>query len=403
MPVFSYTASAPRGAGGEVTGTVSADSPRQARDDLRRRGLAIRRLRPAAATGGPGWLQRYLSRRRRPQITGLLQELSTLLSAGIPLLDALETINRQHSGQLGRTVLLLRDRVAAGASLAEAMADHPEMFDSLCTSIVEVGENAGTLEESLCRLVAYRRASAGLKNRVASALMYPMIVLAAGVAVSLFLMTYVVPNLLNTLSASGKDLPMATRVVKSASELILNWWWLLLMASGAGAAGITALLRSRKGAMAWHRLQLKVPVLGDLVRKQSIARMSMVLATLLRSGLTFVHAIRIVAPTLRNRVIRQALATCEQAVGAGVDISVALERTDAFDPVVVQIFAVGQASGNLEQMLEQLAIDYEARVDLVANRLTTLLEPLMMILLAIVVGFIAFATMLPILEAGNVL
>jgi type II secretory pathway component PulF len=155
--------------------------------------------------------------------------------------------------------------------------------------------------------------------------------------------------------------------------------------------------------MAWHRSQLRLPLLGDLIRKQAIARMSMVMAVLLKSDLPFVRAVRIAQRTVNNRVLRDALVTCENAVVAGRDISVALEHTGAFPPLVIQVFAVGQASGRLEEMLEDLASDYDTQVEIATNRLTTLLEPLMMILLAIVVGFIAFATILPILEAGDVL
>ncbi|MFP4354510.1 MAG: type II secretion system F family protein [Phycisphaerae bacterium] len=404
MPVFTYTArSVGAGQAPEIRGTITADSPRSARDQLRRRGLSIRRLDRQSAGRTGSAVGRYLTRRQRVKVTGLLQELATLLSAGIPLLEALETASRQHRGRFRQGLLLLRDHVAAGGSLGQALAAQSDLFDPLCVSIVEVGENAGTLDVSLTRLVEYRRTAAGLKNRVASALMYPMIVLAAGIGVSLFLMAYVVPNLLDSLAASGKDLPAATRIVRASSELILHWWWLMALAAGGALAGFAALLRSEKGGRAFDRAVLRIPLLGDLIRKQSVARMSMVLAALLKSGLTFVHAIRIVRPTIRNRVIRDALVSCEQAVGAGQDISAALEQTEAFDPLVVQIFAVGQASGHLEKMLENLAADYETQVELTSQRLTTLLEPLMMILLAIVVGFIAFATMLPILEAGNVL
>jgi type II secretory pathway component PulF len=155
--------------------------------------------------------------------------------------------------------------------------------------------------------------------------------------------------------------------------------------------------------MLWHRLQLKIPLVGELIRKQAIARMAMVMATLLKSDLEFVRAVEIAQRTVHNRVLCDALAACRQAVCAGRDIAVAMEATKAFPPLVIQIFAVGQASGRLEAMLEDLAVDYDTQVDITSTRLTTLLEPLMIILLAILVGFIAFATILPILEAGNVL
>ncbi|MFP4139708.1 MAG: type II secretion system F family protein [Phycisphaerae bacterium] len=402
MPVYAYTASSAGQSASPVRGTIVADSPRQARDQLRAQGLSIRDVAEQTATRA-SWYERYLVGRQVAKVTGLLQEMATLLAAGIPLTDALDTITRQHTGRFHQSILLLRDHVVAGGSLAEAMALQPMLFDELSRNIVEVGENAGTLDTALARLVEYRRKTSGLKNRVASALMYPSIVLAAGLGVSVFLMTYVVPNLLGVLAASGKDLPFATVMVKAISDALLGWWWAILLAAGLAGVGLTAVLRSEKGSMAWHRLQLKIPLLGDLIRKQAIARISMVMATLLKSDLPFVRAVRIAQRTVHNRVLRGALETCEQAVIGGRDISVALEHTGAFPPLVIQVFAVGQASGRLEEMLEDLAADYDTQVEISTNRLTTLLEPLMMILLAIVVGFIAFATILPILEAGDVL
>jgi len=401
MAVYVYIASGSDTA--TVRGTLTADSPRQARDQLRAQGLAIREIVEQTPGAREGRLARYLASRQAVKVTGLLQEMATLLAAGIPLLEALDTITRQHEGRFRRSILLLRDRVAAGGSLAEAMALQPALFDDLCRSIVEVGENAGTLDTALERLVEFRRRTAGLKNRVASVLLYPGIVMGIGLAVSVFLMTYVLPNLLGVLRDSGKPLPTTTLVIEGASQLLIGWWWAILLIAAALATGLGAILRTERGRRTWHRLQLRLPLLGDLIRKQAIARMAMVMATLLRSDVVFVRAVQIARRTVSNRIFRDALVACEEAVLAGRDIAAALEQTRAFPPLVIQVFAVGQASGRLETMLENLAADYDTQVDLMAGRLATLLEPIMTILLAIVVGFIAFATILPILEAGDVL
>lgn len=403
MAVYVYTASPTGQAAAPVNGSITADSPRQARDRLREQGMSVHDMREQTPGAMPGVWARYAARRQAVHVTGLMQELATLLGAGIPLMEALDTVTRQHTGRFQQCILLLRDHVASGGSLAEAMSLQPELFDGLCRNIVEVGENAGTLETALTRLVEFRRRSAGLKNRVASALIYPCIVLAVGVAVSVFLMTYVVPNLLTVLIDSGKPLPLATVVIKALSDGLLGWWWALLLGAAAIIGGASAALRTDAGCMRWHRLQLRLPLVGDLVRKQAIARLAMVMATLLKSDVVFMRAVQIAQRTVHNRVLREALVACEHAVAAGRDISVALEGTHAFPPLVIQIFAVGQASGRLESMLESLAADYDTQVDIMSNRLTALLEPVMMIGLAIAVGFIAFATILPILEAGDVL
>lgn len=402
MAVFAYIARSQDNGASVTQGTITADSPRQARDQLRARGLSVREVLEQKPERRGFW-ERYVVARQVTHVTGLFQELATLLGAGIPLLEALDTITRQHQGRFRRSILLLRDHVAAGGTLAQAMALEPGLFDDLSINIVEVGESGGTLDTSMSRLVEFRRRSAGLRNRITAALIYPVIVFSMGVILSLFMMTYVMPRLFTVLEQSAKELPIATRIVKTMSDLLLNWWWALMMAVFAVAAGIGAMLRSERGSMAWHRMQLKLPVLGDLIRKQSIARVSMVMSTLLGSGVVFVRAMQIAQRTVQNRVLRHALETCEQTVLAGRDIAVALERTQAFPPLVVQIFAVGQASGRLESMLDSLAVDYETQVEIATSRLTALLEPIMMILLATCVGFIAFATILPILEAGNVL
>ncbi len=403
MAVYVYTASAGGNGASAIRGTITADSPRTARDQLRAQGLRVRELDEQKPRKEGSFWSRYATARHAAHVTGLLQEMSTLLGAGIPLLEALDTITRQHTGRFQQSIMLLRDHVAAGGGLAEAMALQPMLFDGVTRNIVEVGENAGTLDTALARLVEFRRRWAGLKNRVTSALIYPCIVLVLGLGLSLFMMTYVMPQLFSVLDEAGKDLPLVTQIVRGMSEFVQGYWWAMLLGAVAAVAGVNALLRSETGAAHWHRLQLRIPIFGELVRKQAIARMAMVMATLLHSGVTFVRAIQIAQHTVRNRVLCDALIACERAVYAGRDISVALEKTEAFPPLVIQVFAVGQASGQLETMLDDLASDYDTQVDITAGRLTAMLEPLLMILLAIGVGFLAFATILPILEAGDVL
>jgi type II secretory pathway component PulF len=403
MAVYEYLASnGSTSSSALVRGTISADSPRSARDQLRSRGLSVRELTEQKPSK-PSRFAGYLAGRQTGHVTGLLQEMATLLGAGIPLLEAMDTITRQHTGRFQQAILLLRDGVAAGGSLAEAMGRQPMLFDDLCINIVEVGENSGTLDTSLRRLVEFRRRSAGIKNKITSAMIYPCIVMTVGLAVSLFLMTYVVPNLLVVLIDSGKELPLVTQIVKAVSDVLLGWWWAIGLGIVAVFATITAILRTDRGLMAWHRLQLKLPLVGELTRKQAIARMSMVMSTLLKSDLVFTKAVQIAQRTVKNRVLRDALVACEKAVYAGQDIAAALETTKAFPPLVIQVFAVGQASGRLESMLEDLAIDYDTQVDIASSRLTAFLEPIMIILLAVVLGAVLFATILPIIEAGDVL
>jgi len=315
----------------------------------------------------------------------------------------LGTLERQHRGAFRITIEELRDRISSGRSLAEAMAQAPNVFDELCLSIVEVGEHAGTLEVALLRLAEFKERASQLKGRLGSALLYPALVLTMAVGVSLFLMSYVVPQLLAGLVDAGRPIPLPTRIVKTASDVIREDGWLLaLIAVGLIVAAVAAWRRPAIRRR-WHGFQLRLPLVGDVIRKQAISRIAIVVATLLRSGVVFVRAIQIAQRGTPNLVLRQALVRCERAVNAGQDIAQALADTEAFPPTVVQIFAVGEQSGRLEDMLDRLALDYDHQVSAMTQRLTTIMEPLLVFIMVLIVGLIAFATVLPMLEAGNVL
>ncbi|QNN21545.1 type II secretion system F family protein [Planctomycetales bacterium ZRK34] len=418
MPVFSYKAIDPASSGELTTGTVIADTARAARDQLRQRGLEIEQIRTTRSRprnsrnprmekaqdesdsrgSSPRWF-----RQSSGQVTTFLREISTLLAVGVPLLEALDTVSQQYRGRFQTVILQLRDDVSSGVALAEAMRRQSEVFDELAIAITHVGENAGTLDDSLAQVADFRERSQQLRGRVGTALMYPLIVLLMGLGVAVFLMSYVVPNLLSMLIESGRPLPTTTLIVKTLSDGLRHWWWLIL--AGVLGLGLTfnMLLSTERGRLSWDRLQLKLPLLGTIIRKQVIVRLSLIIAALMRSGVEFVDTLRIARQTTTNRVLASSLEDCEKAVIAGRDIGPALAESGAFSPAVVQVFAVGQHSGRLEDMLERLAMDYDKQVQTATARLTALLEPILIIVLATVVGFIAFATVMPILEAGNVL
>jgi type II secretory pathway component PulF len=385
---------------GQVAGTILADTPRAARDQLRGKGLSPTTVKPIARRRR---LRRRAGRKVQTEVAALIRELATLLKAGIPLLPALRTLSGQHGRRLGPVIQELAEAVAAGSNLAEAMERRSEYFDTLCTSIVAVGESTGSLETALLRLAEFKEKSLQLRSRLTTALLYPVFVLAIGLAVTIFLMTYVVPNLLASLDRAGKDLPAITVAVQTASNLLIDWWPLL----AAGAVGLIVAIRlavaTERGRFWADRAILATPVLGELVRKENVSRLSVVLAALLKSGLPFTEALRITRSTLRNRVFRRALEQYQRAVMAGADVAGPLEQSGVFRPMVVQMLAVGQQTGELEEMLDQLAEAYDQQVATAAARLTALLEPLLIVILAVLVGVIALATILPILEASNVL
>ena len=401
MPVFGYKAIDVDSAA--ISGTVVADTPRAARDDLRERGLTVTRIQPVREEGAERWWTRRPGRRRQREVVAFVRELATLLAAGIPLLEALDTLVRQHKGRFKAAVQGLKDAVARGSSLADAMGPVGGWFDELDVSIVRVGENTGTLETALGQLAAFKEKAHRLRNRVVTALIYPGVVSVIGLAVTVFLMTYVVPQLLSTLTETGRPLPRATWIVKGVSDFLLAWWWAILAGVLGGAIAYKAVTRTSWGRLGADRLALAFPLVGDLVRKENTSRLAVVMSTLLRAGLRFDEAIRITRRTLRNHVFCRAMDEYERAVTAGRDVAEPLAESGVFSPLVVQMLAVGQRSGELEMMLDRLAETYDLEVATATQRLTAMLEPVMIVVLAVVVGFIAFATILPILEVSNVL
>ena len=404
MAVYAYSASNDHGLA--FTGTIVADTPRQARDLLRGQGLAVRQMMEhqqsttARRDRTVAWKWR---KRSSAKLTAMVRELSTMLAVGIPLIEALDTLCQQHHGRFRTSLMLVRDRVASGTSLAGAMSMLPEVFDSLTLIMVEVGENSGTLETVLEQLADFKERSLELKDRVLTALLYPFIVLTAALCVCVFLMTVVVPMLLTNLLEAGRRLPWPTRVLKTASDVLVHHGWWLAILGLILLFGGAVVMKTSRGRRLWHRLLLRIPIVGPMAVKQGIARIALVMSTLLRSGIVYLSAVDIAARSTRNVVLCEALQQSGRDVGAGRDIAEALARADVFPPLVVHIFSVGQKSGRLEEMLERLATNYDRQVASAATRLTSLLEPILIVSLAVLVGFILFATMLPILEAGNVL
>lgn len=389
-------------------GTVSAETPRQARDELRARGLVVERIEEKSAPRSSSWIPWQRRGRYDARLAPVIRELATLLSAAIPLSEALTTITSQQRGPLRDSLTQLTDRVLAGAGLAEAMREQPLFYDDLTTQMVEVGENAGNLDVVLDQLADFRERYLLFKDRVITALFYPMIVLSMGMGVSLFLMSFVVPMLLDNLIESGQSIPCPTQLLRWMSNMIRQQGWLLFGGAMISIGSFLALLKTTWGKRWWHSFLLRVPLLGGLIQKQELARMALIVSTLMESGIVFVQALEIATRSVKNRVLQEALQKTERAVQAGHDIGEAMTEAtkshpDLFPPVVIQIFTVGQQTGKLEQMLVRLSTDYERQVTSLTTRLTTILEPILIVLLAVFVGFILFATMLPILEAGNVL
>ena len=406
MPVFAYTGSS--ASRGRIRGTVAADTPRQARDRLRGDGVTIERIaeqsrRGSASRAGLSPLARLRTAAARKHWATAVHDLSMLLNASTPMLEALDTLAAQHSGLFRDALLEVRDRVASGSSLTESLAQRPDIFDEASVHLVEVGESAGTLEDVLSQLAEFKRKTMQVKNQVATALLYPAFLVVFGTAAGLFLMTAVLPPLLENLGEIGREVPWPTRVVKAASDLLLGYGWLLAAMLAAVVVGAVAFLRTPRGRRVWDRLLLRLPLVGPIALRQAVSRVAMIVATMSRSGVVLTRAIELAAKSTDNVVVADALNTAGSQIAAGEDVAEALARAEVFPPLAVRVFAVGQESGRLEEMLARLAEDYERQNELLAARLTALLEPALILLLAVFVGFLLLATILPILEAGSAL
>ena len=326
-----------------------------------------------------------------------------MLHAGIPMLEALDTIADQNRGSFRAAILGVRDKVAAGSSLAQSLAERPDLFDAASVHMVEVGENSGTLEAVLSQLADFKRKQLNLKDSVTTALVYPLFLIVFGSAAAIFLMTSVLPPLIETLQETVQVLPWPTRVAKAMSDTLLNYYWLIATLLVASVLGVISMLRTDAGKEFWHRMLLRLPIIGPMAIKQGVARIAMIIGTLSRSGVELTRAVELAEKSTANVIFKKALRECGERIAAGEEVADALQSSGAFPPLAVRVFSVGQESGKLDEMLFRLAEDYDSQVATASARFTALLEPVLIMVLAALVGFLLLATILPILEAGNVM
>lgn len=397
MAVYSYTAhdTAQR----MLSGTMTAESPAEGRQRLRERGLAILEFAPARTISRVSFSWHLPRRRRQEHVAEVCRYLALLLRASVPISEALNVLARGRTDRLAIVLKDLAERLGGGASLAEALNAHEEWFPVVVRSAVRVGEMSGNLEEALTDLAEHLRARESLRQQITGALAYPCILCCVGLGVVIFLMTYVIPQLLTVLNASGRPLPMSTMVLKRFSDVLIGYWPFILL----GVVGITIslsyFLRRDTGARLWQRTLLKVPLVAPLVRKAVVAEFAQVMTLLLKTGIPFVEAVRTMQTLTRNRILRDELQEVARSVESGSDIAPTLAHSRIFPPLVVHVMAVGQDSGELTALLAELKQRYESEVKLAVERFTTVLEPLLIVVLAGLVGFVVFACLMPILEA----
>jgi general secretion pathway protein F len=399
MPVFTY-----RGIDASqstVRGSIVADSPRQARDQLRVQGIGVQQIGDASQLRSQNWLASLMARSARKAWTTGSHELSMLLRAGIPLLESLDTLASQHRGRFKTAITQLRDRVASGSSLADAMTENPLVFDIASINLIKVGENAGTLETVLEQLSEYKLRMSQLGDKVFTALLYPAFLVVFGTGAMIFLMTWVLPPLLENLQETVKVLPWPTRVAKGMSDLIVGYGWLLLIGLLIVMIAIVAGFKTKSGKSRLDRMLLRLPLIGPMLLKQNVSRIAVIVGLLTRSGLTLPNAVQLAANSTSNQVLKEALQSACEEMASGKELAESLERSHIFPPLAIRVFSVGRDTGKLDDMLIRLSDDYNRQVGVASARLTALIEPVLILLIAIFVGFLLLATILPILQAGN--
>jgi general secretion pathway protein F len=407
MPVFEYVAI--DRAGKSRKGIIDADSARVARQKLRSDGIYPSRLKETHAdeiSERPSRLQFRLplQRVRRAELVSTTRQLSTLLSAGLPLVSALSGVLEQVKRPALRKVLSqVRERVKEGMSLANALMEHSSVFPSVYTSMINAGETSGTLELVVERLADFGEQQLALQRKIRSTLAYPILMLIVGVGVVIFLMTYVIPRVTQIFVDMKQELPLPTTILIGVSELFQKYWPVALLAIIACLFAARYYVKTDKGRRRYDKLLLKLPVVGPIVEKVALTRITRTLGTLLQNGVPLLSAMEIVRSLVGNVVLRQAIEEARQEISEGASITAPLARGGVFPPSVIQMISVGEQSGNLEGMLFKVADTFDSEVETSVTTLTSLLGPLMILFLAFFVGFVVLAVLLPIFEMSHLI
>lgn len=423
MPIFQYKAVGPRGE--TKTGVIDADTARDARNRLRKDSLLVSEIRETrggrrvkrSKTGevkAASALQRLrdaraarntsMSSKDLDLVSSVTRQLGTMLASGIPLSEAIRAMIDQAGDRRTETMFReVRERINQGGSLADALEEHPRFFNELFVNMIRAGEATGNVDVVLTRLADYLQYQRTLRRKVVGALTYPVMMICLGVVVVTILMSFVVPKITGMLMDTGQALPLPTQILVKVSDLFKDWWW-------AGALIIAAISfviertyqKGGDGRLWLDRTLLRLPAVGDVILKQSVSRFSRTFSTLLQSGVPAVQSLEITAKVVQNRVISDATDHIRSRIMEGTDIATPLKATGAFPSIVGYMVSVGEQSGELEQMLDRISGAYDEEIEIATERMTALLEPIMIIGLALVVGFIVVAIVLPILQVGQV-
>lgn len=382
--------------GRTVRGELRASGENQVTATLRRQGVL------------PGKIKKRRMRRgkkiRSKDLAIFTRQLSTMMKAGVPLLQAFDIVGRGNPNpSLTRLLNDIRTDVETGTSLSAAFRKFPLYFDSLYCNLVEAGEAAGILDQLLDRLATYMEKTEALRSKIKSAMMYPIAVLVVAFVVVAVIMIFVIPAFKEVFTSFGADLPAPTLVVMAISEFFVKWWWLIFSVLGGGTYFfLQAWKRNEKVQMFMDRLLLRLPIFGELVEKSCIARWTRTLATMFAAGVPLVEALDSVGGASGNSVYATATEKIQQEVSTGTSLTVAMTNVNLFPSMVLQMCAIGEESGSIDHMLGKAADFYEAEVDDMVAGISSLMEPIIIVVLGTVIGGIVVSMYLPIFKLGQV-
>jgi general secretion pathway protein F len=407
MPVYEYTALDAKGR--TTAGIIDAEGIQAARQKLRSSGkfpVSIHEAREAAAKKArEGFsLGARLSRVKPAEVAMITRQLATLIGAGFPLVSALDALLPQtNSLGLKRTLARLKDMIVEGNSFAHALARFPGIFPPIYVNMVRAGETSGTLEIVLERLAEITEKQQALSNRIQAALAYPIFMLFFGAVVLFVLLTYIVPTITSIFADMRQALPTPTRVLIALSGFLKQYWWAILALLAALTVAARRFRASAAGRQYSDRVLLRLPLFGNLARKLAVARFSRTLGSLLENGVTVLVALEIVKNIVGNTQIARVIAQAAEEVGRGKTLWSALAEGKVFPMLAVQMIQVGEQSGELEKMLSKIADVFENEVETTILRLTAYLEPVMILVMGVLVGFIVLSICLPIFEMNQLI
>jgi len=403
MPVFDY--SALDADGKTVSGIIDADGAVAARQKIRSAGhypVSLKEVKDGATEKSESRslsASRYFSRIRPSEVSMMTRQLATLIGAGFPLVSALDALMAQFpSPGLKKMVAKVKDAVVEGSSFADALSNFPAAFSGIYINMVRVGESSGTLEIVLNRLADFTEKQEELKSRVVTAMIYPLLIMAVGLLIMSFLFIYVIPNITSIFKDMSQELPLPTQLLITTSDLFKSYWWILVILIIGAFIAMRAVRKSVKGRLWMDKTVLRLPMVGPLTSKLATARFSRTLGSLLDNGVSMLPAMEIVKNVVGNVLIAQIVADAGVDVGKGQPLGQSLDAGKVFPPIAIQMIQVGEQSGNLEEMLNKVADVFEREVETSVMRLTALLEPIMVLIMAGMVLFIILSIFLPILE-----